>query len=360
MPASPRALLLIPHLNGGGAARVTRNLALGLSRHGYDVHLVILTAQKFDPESLPGISVHCIGASRVRWGMPALLRIIRKLHPDLILSNMAHLNLAVLALRPFVPGNTRILVRNDGGIRPEQLTTLARAIWKRLHNRADAILCQSENKAAELAVALDSSRLLRTLPNPVDVEKARGAAASLSRWNGPGPHLLAMGRLVRSKGFDLLLSASATVAFRFPDAQLALLGEGPEMTGLQRLAGRLGITDRVLFAGQVSNPETWFSGATLYVQPSREDALPNALLEAAAAGLPIVTTPARGGIPALLRNQPGCWIAPDLTPLALAHTIAEALHSLTPGQRYAHAWIEPFAMPNAIERCHELICEVLA
>lgn len=360
MSASTRALLLIPHLNGGGAARVSRNLTLGLARRGYQVHLAIVTARQFDTESLPGITVHCLGASRVRWGLPTLLRLIRTLQPDLILSNMAHLNLAVLAIRPLLPRNTRLLVRNDGGLRAERLTPPARALWKMLHRRADAILCQSDEMASELAAQLGSHNSLRILPNPVDVEFVRIASSSESQWTGPGPHLLAIGRLVRCKGFDLLLSAFAAIAFRSPTAHLVILGDGAELPNLQQLAGRLGVAHRVLFAGSTPAPEVWFSDAALYIQPSREDALPNALLEAAAAGLPLVAMPARGAMPALLRGQPGCWVAPELTAPSLAHTIAEALHALAPGQRFAHAWLDPFDLPKAMEHYDRAMRAVLS
>lgn len=359
MPSSPRALLLIPHLNSGGAARVTRNLAVGLAGCGYNVHLAILLARQFDSEILPSVTVHCLGLPRVRWALPALLRLIRALQPDLILSNMAHLNQAVLALRPFLPGKTRILVRDDGGTDIQRLKPCSRAIWKQLHQCADAILCQSEQMASDLASALGSRKLLRILPNPVDLQKARMRAPGKSNWDGPGPHLLTSGRLVAVKGFDLLLSAFAAVVFHSATANLAILGEGPEFNALQRLTTKLGIAERVVFVGHAPNPEAWYPGTTLYIQPSREDALPNALLEAAAAGLPLIATPARGGMPALLQDQPGCWVAPELTALSLAHTITKALQCLTPEQRFAHAWFDPFAMPNAIERYDQVIRAVL-
>ena len=350
--------MVIPHLNGGGAARVSRNLALGLSRRGYEVHLAAVTGDHGEWRGAPDISLHCLGAARVRWSAPALVRLIRRLKPDAVLSNMAHLNLLVLALQPAFPRKTRILVRNDGGIRADRLAPLAETVWRRLHRRADAIVCQSDAMAADFVASLGAVKTLRVLPNPVDFEQVRRNKGVPMRWDSPGPNLLAIGRLVSPKGFDLLLSAFAAVLFNFPSARVVLLGDGAELNELQRLARKLGIADRVLFAGRVAGPEEWFPGATLYVQPSREDALPNALLEAAAAGLPIAVTPARGGLPALLNNQAGCWIAPEITALSLAHTITEALRSLASGQRFAHTWVEPFAMSNAIERYDALIREV--
>lgn len=360
MPNRPKVLLLIPRLRGGGAARVSRNLAQGLSGRCYEVHLAAVVEDGADPCRLPDVRVHRLGHSRVRWGAPALIRLVRSLRPDAILSNMAHLNLLVLALRPAFPVGTRILVRNDGGMWPELLSPLQRMIYRRLHATADAIICQSERMQSDFAVELGRTDLLRVLPNPVDVEQARSGESGASRWQGPGPNLLAIGRLVAAKGFDLLLRAFAEIQAGFPQAQLTILGDGPEGVALAELASELGVAARVRFAGHVADPAVWFADASAFVLSSREDALSNALLEAAAAGLPIVATPARGGVPALLRDQPGTWTALQISAPDLALSLADALHNLEPGQRFAHAWVEPFTLPRAIDRYDELIRSVLA
>ncbi len=110
----PRLLLLIPHLGGGGAERVTALLARGLSPAKYDVHLGLVTQSgmvtpvKLIPHENGDIEacevrVHALGARRVRGGAVRLLRLIRWLKPDVILSGMAHLNFLVLLLRPLFP-----------------------------------------------------------------------------------------------------------------------------------------------------------------------------------------------------------------------------------------------------------------
>jgi len=100
-----RILLLIPHLGGGGAEQVIALLARGLSRQKYDVHLGLVTESDAGPNDLPPwVTVHPLGARRVRAGAIRLLRLVWRLKPDVILSGMAHLNFLVLLLRPFFPG----------------------------------------------------------------------------------------------------------------------------------------------------------------------------------------------------------------------------------------------------------------
>jgi glycosyltransferase involved in cell wall biosynthesis len=157
--------------------------------------------------------------------------------------------------------------------------------------------------------------------------------------NTSGPQLLAVGRLSQEKGFDLLLKAMVAVRERFPEVKLTLAGAGQEETALKSLSGELGLETAVRFAGYVDRPYTFFREATLFVLPSRHEGMPNALLEAAAAGLPLVATPACGGVVDLLRGRPGAWLAKEISSEALAATIIEALEAIRPGERFSQDFL---------------------
>ena len=98
----------------------------------------------------------------MRAGAFRLLRLVRSLKPDLILSGMAHLNFLVLLLRPFFPRGTRVLVRQNGTIS----TTLAfggvpwytRLLYRLLYRRADGVICQTQSMAEDLARELGFQR----------------------------------------------------------------------------------------------------------------------------------------------------------------------------------------------------------
>jgi glycosyltransferase involved in cell wall biosynthesis len=95
------------------------------------------------------------------------------------------------------------------------------------------------------------------------------------------------------------------------------------------------------------------------VLPSRHEGLPNALLEAAAAGLPIVALPACEGLVELLRGQLGVWLAPEISAEALAASLLSALHALQPNERFAHPFVEAFRLDRAIEAYESLIDQSL-
>jgi glycosyltransferase involved in cell wall biosynthesis len=215
----------------------------------------------------------------------------------------------------------------------------------------------AKDLAAELGI--DES-CLTVLPNPLDVDAIRAAiASSPNLWTGPGPHLLAVGRLSREKGFDLLLQALAIVRKQIPNADLAIAGAGPEEEALKAECRDLGLEAAVRFAGHVAHPSAYFPGASAFVLSSRHEGLPNALLEAAAGGLPIAALPASEGVVDLLRGQPGAWLASEVSASALAGSLLEAFKSLSPGQRFDHSFIDPFRIDRAIRAYENLIDAVL-
>jgi glycosyltransferase involved in cell wall biosynthesis len=174
-----RILLLIPHLGGGGAEQVTALLARGLSPEKYELHLELITQARADGAALPPwVKVHTLGASRVRAGAIRLVRLVRRLRPEVILSGMAHLNFLVLLLRLFFPSSTRVLVRQNGTISAALahggLPRYTRLLYRLLYRNADRVICQSRAMAADMAGLIQiGSEQIAVLPNPVDMDGIR-------------------------------------------------------------------------------------------------------------------------------------------------------------------------------------------
>jgi len=358
--------LLIPHLGGGGAEQVIALLARGLSREKYELHLGLVTQADTGPEPVPSwVHIHALGAPRARAGAFSLFRLVRRLKPDVVLSGMFHVNFLVLLLRPLFPRRTRVLVRQNGTVSSALafggLPGYTRLLYLWLYRHADRVICQTPAMAKDLTgeLAIRQNRLA-VLPNPLDVDEIRNAIAeNPDLWTGPGPHLLAVGRLSREKGFDLLLRALVTVRERIPCADLAIAGAGPEETALKAQCRELGLESAVRFAGYLDHPSAYFPGASVFVLSSRHEGLPNALLEAAAGGLPIVALPASEGVVDLLRGQPGAWLASEISANALACSLLKALKSLGPGQRFDHPFIDEFRIDHSILAYEDLIDAVL-
>ncbi|MDB5374226.1 MAG: glycosyl transferase [Belnapia sp.] len=137
---------------------------------------------------------------------------------------------------------------------------------------------------------------------------------------GTGPRLLALGRLHRNKGFDVLLRALALL----PGARLALGGEGPERRALEALAASLGVADRVDFLGWRQDTGALLAACDIFVCSSRHEPLGNIILEAWSAARPVVAAAAQG--PAELIRPGGTGLlVPKEDPAALAAAIAGLL-----------------------------------
>lgn len=365
-PRRARVLLLIPHLGGGGAERIAANLARHLNPIRYEVHLGLVTESFQAPkDSAPWNTVHALGARRVRTSTWKLLSLVWHIRPAVILSGMAHLNLLMLVLRPLFPPRTRVLVRQNGAL-PATLATwrnqgLARHIYAAAYKRADRVICQTPQMARELQseLGVDDAKLV-VLPNPVDIPRILTSAAGTNdALPSTGLRLLAVARLAPEKGIDLLLEAFAGVCRRFPHADLRIAGSGREEPALLAQCKMLGIEGRVKFLGNVAEPASLFDFTSLFVLSSRQEGMPNAMLEAAAAGLPIVALPASQGLVELLGGQPGSWLASEVSAKELENGLCNALSTIHAGQRFRHSWIEPFDLKNAIPAYEHLIDQVL-
>jgi len=328
-----KVLLLIPHLGGGGAERVTALLSRGLSDRKYEIHLGLVTEKLALAGAVPStVTVHALGASRVRGGGLRILALVRSLKPDVILSGMFHLNFVVLMLRPFYPAGTAVIVRQNAtvsaSLESDELPWYTGWLYRLLYRFADRIVCSSRAMAEDLKAELGiRAERLAVLPNPVDFEEL-GNPAGAGAWPGLGPRMLAVGRLSPEKGFDILLRAVALVRRDFKHACLVIAGKGAEEARLKALAVRLGIADVVWFAGYVERPWSHYGGADLFVLPSHHEGMPNALTEAVACGMPVAVTPASGGIVDFLKGRANAWLAADVSVAGLAEALMQAIRAL--------------------------------
>jgi len=154
------------------------------------------------------------------------------------------------------------------------------------------------------------------------------------------PLLLSAGRLVEKKGFPYLLEACRILKDKGYAFRCRILGEGPERANLKGVVASLGLTTLVELPGSCSQEELlkWYRRATSFVLPCTvghngdRDGIPNVLLEAMAAGVPVVSTPI-SGIPEVIRSGYNGLLTPERDAQALASTIAELLDDSILGER---------------------------
>jgi glycosyltransferase involved in cell wall biosynthesis len=336
MPKARRSLLfLIPSLGGGGAERVILTILRHLDRERFDLTLAVIDGRPstFRSDLADDVEYIDLKRTRVRYALPALVRLIWQRRPDIVLSTVSHLNLSLALLRPLLPRGTRLIAREtsvlERALRDNPIDRTYRNAYRRLYRRFDQVVCQSDAMRHELidafAVPADRARVIR---NPIDSVRIRSLAskplpesARLLRQAERYPiRLVAAGRLVEEKGFDTLIEAVALL----DDASvcLTILGEGKCHQDLENLIEKHGLEDRVQLMGFQSNPYPFFANASAFVLSSRYESFPNVVLEALACGTPVIASPAEGGTLEILKGRRDCVIADDLSAPSLARAIS--------------------------------------
>jgi glycosyltransferase involved in cell wall biosynthesis len=155
--------------------------------------------------------------------------------------------------------------------------------------------------------------------------------------------ILAAGRLVPEKGFDTLIAAFArlTTGGRNPTARLIIIGEGPDRTRLTMLAAKLGVAGRLTMPGYVPDIRPWLDRSRLFVLSSRFEGFPAVVIEALAAGRPIVATACTPATTTLLPDFTAGRIVPIDDSTAMAKAISLML-AAAPG--------DPARLAASVER----------
>ena len=290
-----RVMLLVPSLGIGGAERVMVLLARGLARADADVILVALDGSgplredldRLDPDGTrPKVAFRDLGHRRARSALPSIVRTVRELRPDVLVSSQTHLTALLVLARPLL-GRLRLVAREPmrwtGGPEEPVPVRLLRRVTQR---RTDLLLASSTAMRDELEALLQ--RPVAVLPNPVDEDMLRARAAASVRPPGPGRRFVYVGRLAAGKGLEDLLEAFA--AETDTGDTLVVVGDGPLRGALRSQVTRLRIGARVQLLGMMSDPAPVLAGADVVVVPSRSEGMPNVALEALAVGTPVLAT----------------------------------------------------------------------
>jgi glycosyltransferase involved in cell wall biosynthesis len=318
-----KLLFFISSLGCGGAERVTANLANYWVAKGWKITIVTLAAAAQDAypldPSITRVSLSMAGASKniIDGALQnfnramALRQALRDIRPDVAVA-MMDASCVILALA--ARGLTGIVPLGSIHIHPPCQST--KAIWKRLQSIAygqlPAILTLTQDTAAWIA-SNTSARRIEVIPNPIQwpLPESTPRIEPETVCKPERKLLLAAGRLVPQKGFDLLIDAFACLSERHGDWDLAIVGEGPEHQRLELDISARELSARVFLPGWAGNIADWYRRAQLYVFSSRFEGFGNTLAEAMAHGVPAVSFDCKAGPKDIIRNETDGLLAPN-------------------------------------------------
>jgi GalNAc-alpha-(1->4)-GalNAc-alpha-(1->3)-diNAcBac-PP-undecaprenol alpha-1,4-N-acetyl-D-galactosaminyltransferase len=323
--------LVISSLDGGGAERVMATLANAWARDGTEVTLITLASRAEDVYPLDSaverVDLDLTGRSTSI--LQALIRNVirvRRLRsalvackPDVVISFMTTVNLlTILACHRLA---CPVLVSERISVSQHPPRGVWQRLYRPLYRRAAAVVSQTRRGAMDLEARL--KRRISVIPNPLTsagLDSARRHASAQTPHKGDRYWVLAVGRLSAQKGFDLLIAAFSRVAAQHGQWHLVIIGEGPERAALTAQIAGLGLADRVHLPGFCDDPQALMRRTDLFVLSSRYEGMPNALLEAMAAGCPCVSFDCETGPAELIEHSVNGWLVvpEDVAALAAA------------------------------------------
>lgn len=336
-----KIMMLVSSMHVGGAERVAATLVNAWAARGDSVSLVPTYSSKGTCFYHLSPSVELIwladkaGTRAGGWKalfnlavfkrLSSLRRLIKEEQPDVVVSFLTNVNVAaILATRGL---NVPLIVcerTNPAEARP--LGMILRCLRYMLYPYSHMVMVQTEDAATSFEQMFPNVKRLGVVPNPVPHDLMEiapldaDALATTSR-----KRLIAMGRLVPEKQFDLLIDVFASIAPQHPDWDLWIWGEGAERNDLRARAAELDMNTRIFLPGSTAEPWAALTRGHGFVLSSSVEGFPNVLLEAMAVGLPCVTFDCPSGPREMTSNGQDALLVPPGDREALAEALSRMM-----------------------------------
>lgn len=363
---SLRVLQLIDYMVVGGAQLYVDNLTRWLTDRGARVTICCLDAGLFalgERMRRDGYEVLSAGA-RGRFSLPALARLVRLIRArrfDVVHTHLFRSDLHGLAAAELTGAPALVSTEHSSGSRRKRSWAFGR-LFRLTATRFDRIVAVSGEVADHLrAWSGVGNGKVTMIPNGIEIHGYRAIPAGPARAHARV--VCFIGRFEPRKGVPTLIEAAAALAHRRPDIRFRLVGDGPGRAEAEKQATQVALNSQIEFAGSRSDIAKVLAECDVFALPSYSEGLSISLLEAMAAGRPIVAT-AVGGAPEAIEDGRSGLLVPPYDAAALAFAIERLLDqpglARTLGENARRAVEERFTIDANAERVWAVYHEVLA
>lgn len=322
--------LFIDSLYGGGAERVTCNLANFLVQQGHQVEILTMSETEESYELDAKVRVRSLLLLKERKGkiwntvirFPRLWKHLKATNNDAYIVMLPKTTIMLLMFKFLTSAKIIAAERAD----PAAYSKRTSYLLKKYAPKADGWVFQTEDACAWYGESIQNT-IMQVIPNAINPAFIRPLYA--------GPHnkeIVAVGRLNKQKNFALLIDAFSSVASAYPDYRLIIYGEGPNRKKLEERIIERGLENRVSLPGNVTNIADKMQTAEMFVLSSDFEGMPNALMEAMALGLPCIATNCPVGGPKYLVQNGENGI---LVPVKDKKALIAAIKSILSDETYA-------------------------
>lgn len=331
-----RVLTFLHSFEPGGVERDALRLNAEWQRLGVEVPIVLGRRDGRLADEAPDLSYDVFQTGRVStaafetlWMIVKLPAAIRRLRPDILFCAGNTYSIVAVAMRLFLGATCPpIVLKVSNDLRRNDLPVPMRwayHLWLRVQRGVfDAVVAMAEPARGEIedVMRVDPARIYVINNASLTATDARAFATTrdAAKRDHKGRHFLAVGRLALQKNFALLLRAFARIAT--PQDHLTIIGEGGQRAKLESLAKSLGIADRLSLPGHINPLHQAFAQADAFVLSSDYEGLGVVVVEALAAGVPIVATDCCINMPMLIES------AGTLVPIKNVGLLADAINNI--------------------------------
>ena len=299
-------IILIHRLAGGGAERVASNLSLYLPRDKYNIYVVVYDDTVIDyPYQGHLVSLKTKSSSNLVGKSFNFIKRIYRLRKikkdyqiDTTISLLGSANLLNILSRR--KDKVIVSVRNFLLLSEGFYSNLNKLLMRILYNKADTIVAVSYVLNQELKSKYKlASKKMRVIYNPYDINKIKKLSKEYIEDKYvqlfERPTIVTVGSLTKQKGQWHLIRAFKLVKEKIPNLNLIIIGQGELEGYLKSLINDLDLNDDIHLLGYQKNPFKYITKSNLFVFPSLYEGFPNALCEAMACGIPVISTDCKSG-----------------------------------------------------------------
>lgn len=343
-----RIMIVVHNLAGAGAQRSAVNLANGFAKKGNDVRIVALTSGGNMAKHINhDVSYQVLGSSRVAYSIFKLTSEVKSYMPDIVLCTPRHVALMTCIASKVFRWNSLVFVREAESLEASRKlaknlkVTIQHIILPAFYQLADGVIVISNGMQSEMQkvlpakmreriVAINNPALLPSQErNIFDIDEKSNVKldqdAEISSNKNKPWNIIAIGRLHKQKGFDILIKSIPAVLEKYSQMTLEIYGDGPEKNSLESIIKSLNLEGRVKLCGWSEDPFRDASSVDLFVLSSRWEGFGNVVVEALSHGVPCVVTNCMYGPSEIINSNDIGIVAKANDPIDLADKVNDAL-----------------------------------
>lgn len=297
---------ILPTLGGGGAEKVALHILNNLNLKKFDIVLILIYKDRGDylKELRKEVKKIFLNKTHIKYSLYPLFKTIKNEKPDIIIN--FSFDLMILIGNFIIPffKNIYFITRQANILSLENFSPFKKHLLKKAYQNFHKIITQSGDMTLDLLnnINIDRNKIIE-INNPVDIKKINKLSNENINieFNDEERNLLCVGRLVKQKGFDLIIEVISNLNNK--NIKLYILGEGIEKEKLERLIKKKKLERQVFLLGRKENPYIYMKKADLFILSSRYEGFPNVLIEANACGLYAICNNCLGGINEIIKEN---------------------------------------------------------